>query len=326
MKYSGKKILYLSYRDVKSLGISIQEIIDRLEVMFSKKVDGNMQMPPKTAIHTHGDAFLHAMPAYIPEFRSSGIKWVGGYPENYKRNLPYITGLLVLNDPETGVPLAVMDCVWITAVRTAAATALAAKYLARPESDTLAILGCGVQGRNNLEALSKIFHFTKVKIFDVSSKAAMQCQSELGPRFGLNIEVSETPREAVEGSDIVVTAGPFLKNPSPTIDFDWIKKGAFICPLDLDSYLKPEVFGKADFLCTDDIEQFRYFKTEGFFGSCPDEITDLSEIISRKEKGRKQNSDVIVSINIGIALEDMAVAPMVFERAMEKEQGIWLDL
>ena len=75
-------------------------------------------MPPKPGIHTMPDAFIHAMPAYIPSMRSAGIKWVSGYPENFKRGLPYITGLLILNDVETGIPYAVMDCTWITAMRT----------------------------------------------------------------------------------------------------------------------------------------------------------------------------------------------------------------
>jgi len=326
MDYLGKKILYLSRKDVESLDISIEEIVARLEKMFSKKVNGRMQMPPKPAIHTNGDAFLHAMPAYIPEFDSSGVKWVGGYPENYKRGLPYITGLLVLNDTETGVPFGVMDCVWITAIRTAAATALAAKYLALQESETLAILGCGVQGRANLEALSHIFHLSKVNVYDISKEPARKFQVEMSPCLQLDIKIAETPHKAVEGADILVTAGPFLMKPSPVIEYDWIKKGAFVCPLDLDSYLKPEVFLKSDFLCTDDVGQFQHFKAEGLFGSCPKDITDLSAVVSGKVRGRKSAANVITSINIGIALEDMAVAPMVFQKAREIGRGVWLDL
>ena len=90
-------------------------------------------MPPKPGVHSRPDAFIHAMPAYIPALHAIGMKWVSGYPANQARGLPYITGLLILNDDETGLPLAVMDCTWITAMRTGAATALAAKYLARPE-------------------------------------------------------------------------------------------------------------------------------------------------------------------------------------------------
>ncbi|HOG45209.1 MAG TPA: hypothetical protein PLJ35_10440 [Anaerolineae bacterium] len=99
-------------------------------------------MPPKPGVHSQPDAFIHAMPAYIPALHAIGVKWVSGYPQNQARGLPYISGLLILNDEETGLPLAVMDCSWITALRTGAATALAATYLAQSESETVDVLGC----------------------------------------------------------------------------------------------------------------------------------------------------------------------------------------
>src|SRR5512136_2801361 len=150
-------VLYLSRKDVEMIGLPMREIIDALDAMFKEKGAGRTEMPPKPGIHTRPDAFIHAMPAYIPSLKSAGIKWVSGYPGNQERGLPYITGLLILNDVETGIPYAVMDCAWITAYRTGAATALAAKYLARPESKTAGILACGVQGRTNLEALKVLF-------------------------------------------------------------------------------------------------------------------------------------------------------------------------
>jgi len=155
-----QKLLYLSRADVESVDLDVSTIIDLLEKAFHEKGEGKVEMPPKPGIHTQQDAFIHAMPAYIPSLKSAGIKWVSGYPQNQERGLPYITGLLVLNDVETGIPYAVMDCVWITAYRTGAATALAAKYLARPESEVAGILACGVQGRTNLEALAAIFDIT----------------------------------------------------------------------------------------------------------------------------------------------------------------------
>src|SRR4030042_4542343 len=139
------KILYLSQADVAKVNLAMATVINLLEIAFREKGAGKVEMPPKPGIHTMPDAFIHAMPAYIPALKSAGIKWVSGYPENYKRSLPYITGLLVLNDVETGIPYSVMDCSWITAYRTGAASALAAKYLARPESKTAGILACGVQ-------------------------------------------------------------------------------------------------------------------------------------------------------------------------------------
>ncbi|HOS94284.1 MAG TPA: ornithine cyclodeaminase family protein, partial [Armatimonadota bacterium] len=139
------EILYLSQADVAQVGPSMSEIIDALETAFREKGHGRTEMPPKPGIHPGGgDNFIHAMPAYIPALRSAGLKWVSGYPGNAERGLPYIAGLLILNDVDTGLPLAVMDCVWITAMRTGAATALSARYLARSDSSTVGVLGCGV--------------------------------------------------------------------------------------------------------------------------------------------------------------------------------------
>ena len=105
------KLLYLSQEDVRTVALDIKTIIDLLEKAFREKGVGKVEMPPKPGIHTQPDAFIHAMPAYIPSLRSAGIKWVSGYPANQSKGLPYITGLLILNDVETGVPLAIMDCV-----------------------------------------------------------------------------------------------------------------------------------------------------------------------------------------------------------------------
>ena len=119
-------LLYLSREDVEAVDLSMADIIAALEEMFREKGQGKVEMPPKPGIHTRPDAFIHAMPAYIPSLEAAGMKWVSGYPGNQARGLPYITGLLVLNDPLTGIPLAVMDATWITAMRTGAAAQVAA--------------------------------------------------------------------------------------------------------------------------------------------------------------------------------------------------------
>jgi len=154
---SSQQLLYLSRADVESVALDMPTLIRSLEAAFKEKGQGRVEMPPKPGIHTQPDAFIHAMPAFIPALQSAGIKWVSGYPANYKRGLPYITGLLILNDAETGLPYTVMDCTWITAYRTGAASALAAKYLARAQSEVASILACGVQGHTNLLALAALF-------------------------------------------------------------------------------------------------------------------------------------------------------------------------
>ena len=172
-------VLYLSRKEVESVGLAMPEIIAALENMFREKGEGRVEMPPKPGIHTCKDAFIHAMPAYIPSLGAAGMKWVSGYPENQKKRLPYITGLLILNDPETGFPISVMDATWITAQRTGAATAVAAKHLARPESSSAGILACGVQGRSNLEALACAFKLRKIRAFDLFPDVARKFAKEM---------------------------------------------------------------------------------------------------------------------------------------------------
>ena len=218
------QLLYLSRADVEAVGLPMPEIIDALEVAFRQHGQGKVEMPPKPGVHSRPDAFIHAMPCYIPGPEAIGIKWVAGYPENPKRGLPYITGLLVLNDADTGLPLAVMDCTWITAKRTGAATALAARYLAWPDSQTIGILGCGVQGRSNFEALNVLFPVKRVMAFDNTLNNALRYAEEIEEKWGVEVEVVDSPRKAVSGCDIVVTAGPILRQPHATIKAGWLDK------------------------------------------------------------------------------------------------------
>src|SRR5512147_256389 len=194
---SEHKILYLSRANLESVNLPMQAIIEYLEKAFMEKGHGKVEMPPKPGIHTMPDAFIHAMPAYIPSLKSAGIKWVSGYPENFKRGLPYITGLMILNDVETGIPYAVLDCSWITAMRTGAASALSAKYLARPESETAGILACGVQGRTNLEALACLFKIKRAYAYDVLPDVQEKFISDMTEQFGFEIIGVKEPKQAV---------------------------------------------------------------------------------------------------------------------------------
>src|SRR5512136_2198452 len=179
-----QKFLYLSRSDVETAALDMPTILKLLEEAFKEKGHGKVEMPPKPGIHTMPDAFIHAMPAFIPSLQSAGIKWVSGYPDNQKHGLPYISGLLILNDVETGIPYSVMDCAWITAYRTGAATALAAKYLARAESKTAGILACGVQGRTNLEALKVLFPIERAFAYDIHPDRQAEYAKEMTARLG----------------------------------------------------------------------------------------------------------------------------------------------
>ncbi len=321
-----QKLLYLSQSDVASLGVSMKEIIDSVEAAFREHGEGHVEMPPKPGVHTQPDAFIHAMPAYIPALHSVGIKWVGGYPDNSKRGLPYITGLLILNDDETGIPLAVMDCTWITAKRTGAATAVAAKYLARPESESLGVLGCGVQGRSNLEALNVLFKLKRVVAYDTIPEQIDRFAAEVEQRFGLPVTKATQPRQAVEGLDLIVTAGPILHKPHATIKAGWLKEGAFASLVDFDSYWDGAAMKEAAKFCTDDVPQLEHYRSIGYFQNIPPIYATVGELASEKKIGRENAKEKTMTCNLGLAMDDMAVAPIVYKRAVERGIGSWLKM
>ncbi len=321
------QLLYLSKADVEAIGVTMAEIVESLAVTFRAKGEGRTEMPPKPGIHPgSGDSFIHAMPAYIPDLKSAGIKWVAAFPENPKKNLPYITGLLIFNDVATGLPLAVMDGVWMTAMRTGAATALSARYLARPESSVVGVLGCGVQGRSNVEALNVLFPIKEVRAYDVKAESVQQYTAEINTRLDLEVIPVATPREAVSGCDIVVTAGPMLKKPHATIQAGWLDEGAFASLVDFDSYWHPDAMAQAAKFCTDDTAQFQQYQKMGYFPEIPDLYADLGELVSDQKPGRQTPDERTMTANLGLALDDMTVAPLLYERAVDKGIGTWLPL
>lgn len=324
---SSRQLLYLSQQDVASAGVTMAEIIDVLEIAFREKGEGNTEMPPKPGIHPGGgDNFIHAMPAYIPSLQSAGVKWVSGFPGNAKRGVPYINGLLILNDADTGLPVSVMDCVWITAMRTGAATALSARYLARADSSVVGILGCGVQGRTNLEALKVLFPLQTVLAYDTDDRASQAYAKDVMQRMGLEVRIVSSPRDAVAGSDIVVTAGPILKTPHATIQAGWMKNGAFASLVDFDAYWHPDAMKEVQKFCTDDTPQMHYYKDLGFFQNIPPVHADLGELVAGNKRGRETPEEKTMTANLGLAIDDMAVAPLIFQRARQKNIGSWLPL
>jgi len=321
------ELLYLSQADVEAVGLTMAEIIDSLDTAFREKGHGKTEMPPKPGVHPGGnDNFIHAMPAYIPALKSAGVKWVSGFPENSQRGLPYITGLLIYNDVHTGIPLAVMDCVWITGMRTGAATALSAKHLARPDASVVGVLGCGVQGRTNVEALNVLFPLTKVRAYDVDGSTVRKYAEEISRRFELEVIPVSTPREAISGCDIIVTAGPILKTPHATIKAGWTDPGTFASLVDFDSYWHPEAMAECAKFCTDDTAQLLHYQGMGYFQSIPPIHADLGELVVGEKPGRQTDGEITITANLGLAIDDMAVAPLIYQQALKKDIGTKLPL
>lgn len=321
------RLLYLSRKDVESLNMPMTEVVQAVEEVFIEKGHGRVEMPPKPGIHPLPDAFIHAMPAYVPKFGAAGIKWVSGFPQNMPKKLPYITGLLILNDPATGFPISVMDCTWITAQRTGAASAVAAKYLARPDSRCVAILGCGVQGRSNWEALKTVLpKLDRVQAYDINPAIAKSFCDTVSKHWPVEAVVAQDARAACHGADIVVTAGPILKQPTPVVEPAWLKEGVFLSPVDFDSYVTAEVLNTAAKLYTDDLAQQRHYKEIGYFQKVREPDGDLGEVVTGKKPGRADNRETTVALNLGIALEDMATAIRIYHAAQRAGIGQQLEL
>jgi len=220
-----------------------------------------------------------------------------------------------------------MDCIWITAMRTGAATAVAAKYMANMDSHTVGILGCGVQGRTNLKALKiTIPALKEVKAYDISDDAVNRYAKEMRKDTGLNVRIVATPKEAVYDSDIIVTAGPILKEPRPVIEDAWVKSGVFASPVDFDSYWKKSAFENCDKFVTDDKDQYLYYKSLGYFQHIPEIYADLGEIAAGLKPGREKKQEKIICANLGLAMDDMATAIKIYNKAVENNIGTWLEL
>ncbi len=304
----------------------MSEVIEAVEAMFAEKGAGRTEMPPKPGIHPTQDGFIHAMPAYVPAAQAAGMKWVSAYPENKERGLPYVSGLIVMNDPQTGIPTAVMDCTWVTAMRTAAASAVAAKHLARRQSRTLGVIGCGVQGRTHLEAMLCLFDLEVVRAYDHRVSNTQRYATEMNERFGVTVEISESAEGAVRDMDLVVTGGPILREPQPTIEAGWLAQGSFASPLDFDSYWTGAALAQLDKFATDDVAQFEYYRGTGYFKATPAPYADLGQIVAGAAPGRESDSERTMSMNLGIALEDVVTGVRIVERAKMVGVGTVLPL
>ncbi len=323
----GSEVLYLSRADVEKVGLPMAEIIAAVEAVFREKGEGRVEMPSKIGIHPAPDDFLHAMPAYVASPRAAGIKWVGNFLQNQARGLPTISGLVMLNDPETGLPMAIMDCTWITAKRTGAASAVAAKYLARHEAECLAIIGCGVQGRSHLEAMLVQFPTLRlVKAYDRVQANLGRFVQEMQATHGIKMVAAEDCEMAVRDADILVTAAEILKHPTPVIRPEWIKPGAFCMAVDFDSQFTPEAIGAMDLFYTDDVAQMGFYRTLGYFQATPAVQGDLGEVVAGKKPGRTKPEQRTMAMHLGLAIEDVVTAVRIYAQAVGQGIGTRLLL
>ncbi len=251
------ELVYLGREDVEALGMTMAEVLGVVDEGFRLKGLGKTEMPPKPGIHPRTDSFIHAMPAYVQGIEAAGLKWVSGYPRNPANGLPYISGLVVLNDPGSGLPIAIMDGAWITAMRTGASAGISAKYLARPDSAVVALVGCGVQNRHSLLALVETLpRLHEVHCYDRLAEVAWRFAAEMSEQFPeLLFTICGSAPEAVRPADVVVTAIPIVVAPQPDLDEGMLREGALAISLDYDSAWSSLAMAECDKFCSDDVGQ-----------------------------------------------------------------------
>jgi ornithine cyclodeaminase/alanine dehydrogenase len=220
-----------------------------------------------------------------------------------------------------------MDCTWITAKRTGAASAVAAKYLARAEAEVLAIIGCGVQGRSHTEAMLVQFpRIRRVMAFDSTAGNLTRYLHETQAVHRVTVAPAPGIEAAVREADIIVTATEIRKHPAPSIRPEWIKAGAFCMPVDFDSRFTPEAIRAMDLFYTDDVAQMEYYRTAGYFQTTPEVQGDLGEVVSGRKPGRGSSTQRTMAMHLGLAIEDVVTAVRIYNRAVAQGIGSRLPL
>jgi len=313
------EFVYLSQEDIIDLNIPMSKIITLIENGLNEHGHDRVENPPKPGIHSKSDSFIHAMPAFYRNLGIGGLKWVSGYPSNRQLKLPQIAGLMIVNDMDTGLPLAVMDCRWITAMRTAAVSAITAKYCAIKDTRTLGVVGCGVQGRMNLIAFKEILpNLSEITVFDISEEAMKRYKEDFEQQLDVSITPMSNVKEAVEGRDIILTATQRL--PEPLVRNEWFKPGSLGLGLEASRAWYGDAILQAEKFVTDSWDQTIYFYEHGAFpDGLPKLYAELGEIVAGKKPGRESQEERIIAINIGLALEDVIVADYIYNIAKKKE-------
>jgi len=305
--------LLLDRNAVKTL-MRMSDVIKVVEEAFRMVGEGKGKMPAKVYLSVEQGDF-RAMPAALPG--CAGVKWVNVHPRNPPHGLPSVMAVLIYSDPETGYPLAIMDATEITAYRTGAAAAIASKYLARRSPHTMGVVGAGYQAYTQILAHDELFSPLSISAFDIS-KAAVDRLAQSLPHFSIR---DCSIQEAV-ASDVVCTLTP---SRSPVVKREWIRPGTHINAVGADApgkqELEPSILKEA-IVVIDDLEQASHsgeinvpiqkgmYSIDEIYGTLP-------EIVAGKKKGRTDNKAITVFDSTGIAVEDIAVAKLLFEKAQQ---------
>ncbi|MFA4028894.1 MAG: hypothetical protein GDYSWBUE_001359 [Candidatus Fervidibacterota bacterium] len=312
-----RKTIYVTEEQVREL-LTMQDAIEAAKLAFREKALGNAVMPPKLIVPLpNGD--IRAMPAYLRDIGLAGVKVVNSHPANRALGLPTVMAILVVVEPETGFPLAVIEATHLTAMRTAGAGAIAAKLLARSDAAKVGLIGAGVQARYQLLALNEVMDIEEVHVWSLDMELAHSLVEEMREKVCAKYFVHDDPHDAVCEVDIIVTATP---SRSPIVMDGWVKDGTHINAIGADApgkqELDPALLKRAKVFLDDWAQGIESGEVnvplrEGLIGR--DEIAgEIGDVLVGKLQGRTSNDEVTVFSSTGLAIQDVATASVVLRK------------
>ncbi|SFD97606.1 ornithine cyclodeaminase family protein [Nitrosomonas sp. Nm166] len=322
MTQTSSVIRYLSRGSLQSLQLSTQDIIASIEHLILGQSRQQVWNAPTAVITPLDGRYMMATLAAADDPPFLAVKALVLNPDNPKHGLNSINALVTLLDSQSGLPLAIIDGNWVTAVRTAGLSAVAAKRLARPDASIAAFIGCGVQAHSHLLALAELFPLTQIRAFGRGATSRDTfCRS--AEKMGLSVIVSQTAQEAVSDADLIVTSVTLSPQLIPFLDARWLKPGAFVTMTDLAASWLAESMPAFDRIIVDDLEQE---------ASMPKPLVDpalvcgdLSGLVNGSVPGRCSDSERTAFVFRGLALGDLAVASLVYRRACQCSKGALIE-
>ncbi len=307
-----ESIPYLSEEALAGLGITTGEVIESIESMIAGSARSTVWSAPKAVIQPGDGRYMMAALAAADDPALLAVKTVVLNPRNTERGLPQINGLVTLLSSDTGLPAAILDGNWITAVRTAGLSAVAAKHLARKDSAVAAFIGAGVQARSHLAAFADIYPLEEVRIF-ARGQANIDRLSEAAAALELSVAVCTSPEETVRSADLLVTSVTYSPTLEPFLDAAWLKPGAFAAVTDLAAPWKKESFTAFDRLVIDDMAQEAALPNK----LAPPEVVsgDLTGLVLGEVDGRRTDGERTAFLFRGHALGDLALSALACRKA-----------
>ena len=304
----------------------VVEIVDKTYIGFG---EGKVINPTKVGLDLGETAawppykgFMNAMPAYVGWLDSAGIKWAGGFLDNAKIGLPYITGMILLIDPKTGQFKAVMDGAEITNMRTGAQAAVALKYLHNNKSIKIGLYGAGMQGHYQTMAIAQLFDIEELKVYDIKREASERFADDMKDTVTGNIVIVDSPEEAADGDAVVCVTqskDKFVKN-------SWVKPGTILFAMGSYQECDDDFILTADKIIVDHIGQclhrgaLKELNEKGKISE-KDIYATIGELAAGKKKGRASDKERLLCIPIGTGALDIAVATIVYQRAVKEGLG-----